>query len=83
MIWKPFLVGIVGKQFSTKRSTFMSNFAINNPFLGPWSTPFKVPPFAEIRPEHFEPAFDVSFKKHIEEITAIANKEEPPTFQNT
>ena len=29
----------------------------NNPFLKSWSTPFEVPPFAEIDMKHFVPAF--------------------------
>jgi peptidyl-dipeptidase Dcp len=28
----------------------------SNPLLTPWTTPFGVPPFGEIRPEHFLPA---------------------------
>ncbi len=29
-----------------------------NPLLRPWQTPFETPPFAEILPEHFLPAFE-------------------------
>ena len=30
--------------------------ATENPLLAEWTTPFQVPPFAEIRPAHFLPA---------------------------
>jgi len=30
----------------------------DNPFLEPWATPFELPPFDRIQPEHFPPAFD-------------------------
>jgi peptidyl-dipeptidase Dcp len=29
-----------------------------NPFFEPWNTPFELPPFEHIRPEHFPPTFD-------------------------
>ncbi len=30
--------------------------ATDNPLLKEWTTPFKVPPYPEIKPEHFLPA---------------------------
>ena len=30
----------------------------DNPFFEAWTTPFGLPPFDRIRPEHFPPAFD-------------------------
>ena len=35
--------------------------AEGNPLLRPWQTPFETPPFDEIRPEHFLPAFEQAF----------------------
>ena len=47
-----------------------------NPLLTAWQTPFETPPFADIRPEHFLPAFDKAFAAHSAEIEAIkANPE--------
>ena len=43
-----------------------------NPLLQPWQTPFETPPFAEIAPEHFLPAFEQAFADHAAEIAAIA-----------
>jgi peptidyl-dipeptidase Dcp len=54
-----------------------------NPLLAEWSTPFGVPPFADIRPEHFPPAFDAAFSAHENEVAAIAADARPPDFANT
>jgi peptidyl-dipeptidase Dcp len=54
-----------------------------NPFFQEWSTPFGVPPFQEIGPEHFLPAFARAIAEQRREIDAIANSAEPPTFANT
>ena len=42
-----------------------------NPLLLAWTTPFEAPPFAEIAPEHFLPAFEQAFADHAAEIAAI------------
>ena len=36
-----------------------------NPFLAPWTTPFGLPPFERIAPEHYRPAFDRGARAHI------------------
>ncbi|RAI44022.1 M3 family metallopeptidase [Rhodoplanes roseus] len=53
------------------------------PFDTAWTTPFETPPFAAIRPEHFEPAFDAALAAHRAEIERIATDPAPPTFENT
>jgi peptidyl-dipeptidase Dcp len=55
----------------------------DNPLLAPWTTPFGVPPFDLIRPEHFVPAFDQAMADHLAEIAAIGANPEAPTFANT
>ena len=55
----------------------------DNPLLLPWETPFGVPPFDLIRPEHFPPAFDQSMAQHRAEVAAIAADPAPPSFANT
>lgn len=57
--------------------------AESNPFYQTWNTPFGAPPFADIKTEHFMPAFDRAITKHLEEIDAIANADSVPTFANT
>ena len=54
-----------------------------NPLLAKWRTPFKLPPFAEIRPEHYLPAFKASFAEHRADIRAIASATSKPSFANT
>lgn len=54
-----------------------------NPFFRPYNTPFNVPPFDKIKNGHFKPAILEGIKKHEEEINAIANNAEAPTFDNT
>src|SRR3954465_7994274 len=54
-----------------------------NPLLMPWTTPFETPPFAEILPEHFLPAFERAFADHSAEIAAITHDPATPDFANT
>jgi peptidyl-dipeptidase Dcp len=54
-----------------------------NPLLADWKTPFGAPPFGEIRPEHFGPAFDTALMSHRREIDAIAGDPAEATFENT
>ena len=54
-----------------------------NPFLTEYTTPFQVPPFDQIKIEHYMPAFEAGIKEQQAEIEAIANNAETPTFQNT
>jgi peptidyl-dipeptidase Dcp len=55
----------------------------NNPLLGDWDTPFGVPPFERIRPEHFLPAFQAGMEEQRGEIGSITRSTEPPSFANT
>ena len=54
-----------------------------NPLLKAWQTPFEAPPFAEIEPEHFLPAFEQAFADHAAEIAAITHDPSEPDFANT
>lgn len=57
--------------------------ASTNPLLSDWSSqPFHIPPFAQIQPKHFKPAFDVAMEQHMDELMAIVENEEEPTFEN-
>lgn len=55
----------------------------SNPFLTEYSTPFEIPPFDQIKTEHFLPALKVGIDQQIKEIEAIVNNPEEPTFENT
>lgn len=54
-----------------------------NPFLSEYTTPFQVPPFDQIKMEHYKPAFLQGMEEQQKEIDAIVNNSEPATFQNT
>lgn len=56
---------------------------VDNPFLKPYDTPFGVPPFGEIKPEHYEPAIAAGIKQQLAEIDTITSNTEAPTFENT
>lgn len=55
----------------------------NNPFFSEWNTPFGAPPFADIKTEHFLPAFEKAMAEHKNEIAAIINDERAADFDNT
>ena len=57
--------------------------AATNPFLLEFNTTFKVPPFAEIRAEHFMPAFEEGIRQQQQRIGAITMQRSVPTFENT
>lgn len=54
-----------------------------NPFLQPYHTPHNTFPFDKIAIEHFEPAILEGMRRENEEIEAIINNSEVPTFENT
>jgi peptidyl-dipeptidase Dcp len=54
-----------------------------NPLLKAWETPLATPPFADIAPEHFLPAFEQAFADHAAEIAAITHDPAVPDFANT
>jgi peptidyl-dipeptidase Dcp len=55
----------------------------DHPFAGPWDTPFGLPPFDSVTPEHFRPAFESALEEQRREIEAIAGAAAEPTFENT
>ncbi|WP_303273143.1 M3 family metallopeptidase [uncultured Alistipes sp.] len=71
-------------------STFLMTFAScgsskqsgENPLLTEWKTPYGVPPFDQIRPEHFMPAFEQGMSLHDTEIAAIVENNDEATFEN-
>jgi peptidyl-dipeptidase Dcp len=55
----------------------------SNPFLEPYGTAYDVPPFDKIENGHFLPAINEGILQQQEEIAAIVNNKEAPTFENT
>ena len=60
-----------------------ANQAAENPLLVEWNTPYGIPPFEQVQPEHYLPAFKAAMAAEIAEIDAIVNNTEEPTFENT
>src|SRR6202790_4768758 len=56
---------------------------LENPLLKAWLTPFETPPFAQIMPEHFLPAFERAFADPSAEVAAITHDPTTPDFANT
>ncbi|MEZ0094749.1 M3 family metallopeptidase [Streptacidiphilus sp. EB129] len=56
---------------------------MENPLLVPSALPFELPPFADIREEHYLPAFEAGMAEQLAETAAVAADPEPPTYANT
>lgn len=54
-----------------------------NPFRAEWTGPYGVPPFADIKTEHFKPAILKGILEARADIQAIVANTEEPTFENT
>ncbi|MFD9126115.1 M3 family metallopeptidase [Kitasatospora sp. NPDC059571] len=55
----------------------------DNPFFATSTLVHELPPFAEIREEHYLPAFEQGMAVQLAEIAGIVADPEPPTFDNT
>ena len=55
----------------------------SNPFLSEFETPYGTPDFDRIKVEHYEPAFLKGIKQQNEEIKAIVENPDEPSFENT
>ena len=56
---------------------------MTNPLLTPSTLPYQLPPFAEIKVEHYRPAFDEALSLHDAEIASITDNPAAPTWENT
>jgi len=56
---------------------------MSNPILSDWDTPFQIAPFDAISDADFAPALDLALAAHRDEIAAITENPEAPTFANT
>ena len=56
---------------------------MTNPLLADWKTPFGLPPFDQIKDDHFAPAFDTAMEEARANIARIAENPDEPTFANT
>ncbi len=77
------IVFVIGLAFSSCQTEKKENTSMENPFFKEWNTPFGVPPFDEIKVEHYVPAVKEGIKQQQAEIDAIVENNEEPTFENT
>lgn len=70
-------------QPKTEKADMTEEQVSENPFFEEWSTPFGIPPFDQIKDEHFMPAFEKGMEESLAEIDSIVNNPEEPTFANT
>src|SRR5680860_898952 len=54
-----------------------------NPFLAPSPLPYQLPPFADIRDEHYRAAFEHGIAEQLVEVASIVANPDEPTFENT
>ncbi len=54
-----------------------------NPLLTESTLPYQLPPFDQIKDEHYAPAFEQGMADELREVDAIANDPALPTFTNT
>ena len=55
----------------------------DNPLLSVSELPFRLPPFADITPEHCREALLAGMVEQRAEVAGIVSSDEPPTFENT
>ena len=55
----------------------------DNPFYSPSDLPYRLPPFAQIREEHYLPAFERGMAEQLDEVAEIVDSAAPPTVDNT
>ncbi len=69
--------------FSSCNSKKETKRDMNNPFFSEFKTPFQVPPFSEIKLEHFLPAINAGIADQLAEIKVITDNKEESNFENT
>ncbi|HND62790.1 MAG TPA: M3 family metallopeptidase [Opitutaceae bacterium] len=65
------------------RPLFAADAVADNPLFTESPLPLHYPQFDKIRPEHFGPAFKAALAEQRQEVDAIAQSKEAPTFENT
>ncbi len=76
-----FVFGLILFSCTPRKKETAAN--MENPFLKEWTTLFGVPPFAEIKEEHYIPAIEEGIKQQQAEIDSIVANTEGPSFANT
>jgi len=67
----------------TPASAAENAFGPSNPFYLPSPLPFQAPPFDQIKDSDYQPAIEAGMAQQGEEVRAIADNPDAPTFENT
>ncbi|NQU52510.1 MAG: M3 family metallopeptidase [Bacteroidetes bacterium] len=78
-----FIIFVMGLATISCQTQKKESTSMENPFFKEWNTPFGVPPFDEIKVEHYVPATVEGIKQQQAEIDAIVANSAAPTFENT
>ena len=81
LLFTIFAIGLVFSSCQNQKKE--TTTSMENPFFTEWTTPFGVPPFEQIKVEHYVPATEEGIKQQQAEIDAIVANNEEPTFKNT
>src|SRR5215470_13665457 len=68
---------------SNAASPQRSQFGPGNPFYAASTLPLQAPPFDKIKDSDYQPALEAGMAQQREEVRAIAENPDPPTFENT
>jgi peptidyl-dipeptidase Dcp len=60
-----------------------AQFGPGNPFYAPSTLPLQAPPFDKIKDSDYQPAIEAGMAQQQEEVRAIAENPDLPTFENT
>src|SRR5579864_2026327 len=60
-----------------------TQFRPSNPFYAASTLPLQAPPFDKIKDSDYQPAIEAGMAQQREEVRAIAENPDPPTFENT
>jgi peptidyl-dipeptidase Dcp len=78
------LLAGVGVAALAATAALAAEATVQNPLLAPWTGPYGgVPPFDQVKVEHFPPALEAAMAEQLAEVDKIASDPAPPTFENT
>ncbi|WP_289860673.1 M3 family metallopeptidase [uncultured Muribaculum sp.] len=64
-------------------TTSQMNTSSQNPFLKPYVTNYGIPPFEDIKAEHYLPALEAGIAQQNKAVASIIANKQKPTFENT
>jgi peptidyl-dipeptidase Dcp len=77
------IAGATATYISNPALAAAADFGPSNPFFAPSTLPFQAPPFDKITNDDYQPAIEAGMAQQQDEIKAIAESPDPPTFANT